>query len=159
MNTRISSYTRPWLAMVVFGIVLGAQAQDVKPQPEAKQTFNPPLNTAPSQLTMPLMSADQGQRFQQQRVVKASDVPMQQILQREGAASAVTTMSLKDVSGEAMNPPNGKPVLGHVLPTSHVTPLGFPRADFATGAPTQAAQSVKADQPSSSSGLSNAVIK
>ncbi|GLQ98034.1 hypothetical protein [Dyella mobilis] len=159
MHTYLPSRARLLLAIATFGAAFSTHAQNRPPQPEAKQTFNPPQNTAPSQLNMPLMSVDEGQRFQQQRAVKTSDVPVSKMLQRESAATGAAKPSLEGVSGEAMNLPNSKPTLGHVLPTSHATPLGFPRADFAIGSSTQATQTVKGDKPSSSSGLSNAVIK
>ncbi|MFK2900017.1 hypothetical protein ISP15_06680 [Dyella jejuensis] len=108
---------------------------------------------------MPLVSADEGQRFQQQRIVKASDVPVRKMLQQEAASTAEKKPSLAGVSGEVMNAPDAKPTLGHALPTSHTTPLGFPRADFATGTTPQAAQSGKTGAPSSATGLSNAIVK
>jgi hypothetical protein len=141
-------------------VLLCLIAQSALAQSAKLATDPMPLNTAPSQLDMPLVSAEQGQRFQQQRTVKTSDVPVRKMLEAEATTSITTAKpSLAGVNGEVVTPPQTKPTLGHVLPTSTTTPLGFPRADFAVGKPETTSQSVKAGTPSSATGLSNTVVK
>jgi len=105
---------------------------------------------------MPLVGVDEGQRFQQGRSVQASSVSMKQILPAQRPAASGP--SLANVTGEALNQPEAEPMLGHPLPTSTKTPLGFPRADFATDKRAAATRASSANEPSKSA-LSNTVIK
>jgi hypothetical protein len=158
MTNVIRCNIRVFAGIAVFIAAAGIQAQTMKPQPVASQSLEAPQNNAPSQLNMPLISAEEGRRYQEHRATTASDVPVQKMLKAE-ISTAETKPSLEAVTGNALNSPGTQPTLGHPLPSSTKTPLGFPRADFAVEKPSASKQSVQPDTPSSATGLSNTVIK
>lgn len=123
---------------------------------KAQATSSPEGASAPpTLLEMPLIGTDEGQRFQQVRSVQASSVTMKQLLSLPPAESGP---SLSNITGEALNQSEAEPILGHPLPVSTKTPLGFPRADFATGKSAGGKKASNVNQPSTSA-LSNTVIK
>ena len=110
---------------------------------------------APVQLTMPLMSSEQGRRFQQTRNVPASDVPPPvRSVERTDESS-----QFADVKGGIVGLVEEAPALGHALPTSATSPLGFPRAAFAIGKSGSSSRSTRSAGVSTTSPVSSAVIK
>ncbi|MGK9171322.1 hypothetical protein KXR53_33835 [Inquilinus limosus] len=81
-----------------------------------------PGGPPPAQLVMPAVPLETGTRFLANRVVPPSDVP---------ALTTVATPAVGTAASAAASVPQGRPVLGHPLPTDAVSPSGFPRADFA----------------------------
>lgn len=136
------------LCMIAIGMPVKAQTAQ-SPGSEA-------VPAPPTLLDMPLVGLDEGQRFQQARSVRASSVSMKQLLPAPRAAASGP--SLANVSGESLNQPEAEPILGHPLPTSAKTPLGFPRANFAIEKNSGGARAAGAAQ-SSTSALSNTVVK
>jgi hypothetical protein len=138
------------LCMLLTSAPANAQAAQAS-SPEAASPQAPP-----TLLDMPLVGVDEGQRFQQVRSVARSSVSMKQLL--PVSSSPVPGPSLANVSGEAFNQTEAQPILGHPLPTSAKTSLGFPRANFATGKSAAGTRASSTGQPSTPA-LSNTVIK
>jgi hypothetical protein len=110
---------------------------------------------APTQLTMPMVGSEQGREFQQARVVPASDVP-------KPVGAQVSTVPDSRVAGAQGGIVGAVPVapsLGHPLPTSAISPLGYPRADFAIDKTQSSSRLAKPAGVSTSSAMSSAVIQ
>lgn len=147
----------PMTGMVSFALCMlltSALANAQATQASSLEAASP--QAPPTLLDMPLVGVDEGQRFQQVRSVTTSSVSMKQLL--PASSPAVSGPSLANVAGEALNQAEAEPNLGHPLPTSAKTPLGFPRADFATDKSPVGARASSTNQPSTSA-LSNTVIK
>ena len=138
-----------------FGLCLFFSGMTAK----AQATSSPETASPPTLLDMPLVGVDEGQRFQQVRSVQTSSVSVKQLL--PASTAAASGPSLASVTGEALNQPQVEPTLGHPLPTTAKTPLGFPRADFAIGKRAAEGKGAKAagTSQSSASALSNTVIQ
>lgn len=129
---------------IVGGPVQQVTLPSINPAPSTART------QAPSLLNMPLMSVEQGQRFQSERQVSASNV----IVKTPARSASSTPQAVSSVSASAV-----KPVLGHALPTSTKTPLGFPRADFAIGSASPSATIQRTSQSASPSAANQEVIR
>ncbi|WP_233840760.1 hypothetical protein [Dyella sp. 2HG41-7] len=156
MNTYFSKAPTVLLAVVFAVVIPGVKAQNMKSQPVASQPVSIATPMPPSQLSMPLVGLDEGQRFQASRAVLPSSVPVRRNVPSVGSAEAQP--SLSGVNGEVLANPLERPTLGHALPTTTTTPLGFPRADFAIDRGKAAIKTSSASQ-SSGSAVSNAVIQ
>jgi hypothetical protein len=110
---------------------------------------------APTQLTMPLVGPEQGREFQQARVVPTSDVPKPISVH----ASAVPDSRFAGVQVGNVGAAPVAPSLGHPLPTSAISPLGYPRADFAIDKTQSSSRLAKPAGVSTSSATSSAVIQ
>ncbi|MFE0754620.1 hypothetical protein ACFW16_11740 [Inquilinus sp. NPDC058860] len=114
---------RSFLFIASFGLATvfcGLASAQMAPSGQGLAPGGPP----PAQLVMPAVPLETGTRFLADRVVPPSDVP---------ALTTVATPATKAAVGAtaAAAAPQGRPVLGHPLPTDAVSPSGFPRADFA----------------------------
>ena len=139
-------------ACCVVGIVVPsfAMAQSNQATPQQIQAMR--NAHAPNQLVMPLVGADQGRAFQTQRVVPPSDAPP---LPRRGVAAGAAPSPFANVAGGAVADRPAGLSLGHPLPTTAMSPLGTPRADFAI-AKTPPAR--KAAKPNAATGVTTTVI-
>lgn len=134
-----------------------AQTKGINPVLGVPMQAAPQVAQAPPVLlTMPLVSAADGLRFQQQRQVTASDVPQKLPPRLQTADASASTPSGAVVALE-------KSALGHALPTTNTTPIGLPRADFAIAKPGKgASMSVQAAGKAAldnATGVSQAVIQ
>lgn len=126
------------MGLILICFASAAAAQNMTGGPVMKAPSTAPVS-APSLLDMPLVSAEQGQRFQLQRQVAASSVSIK--------TPSLTTQNISSVDELR---PAVKQALGHALPTNTTSPLGFPRADFAVGkaAPAVGIQGATSANPS-----------
>lgn len=150
--TLLAATSKVTLCLALLACCRTTLAQTVKGGPIAQAPAMTTHAQPPSLLDMPLVSLEQGQRFQQQRQVDPSSLPIKSSLPSAQVSSAA-----------AMTSPNpAAATLGHELPTSRTTPLGFPRADFAIGKTQVTSQGNTAASTSVSeaaSGVNQSVVR
>jgi len=82
----------------------------------------------PTLLSMPLVGVEDGKRFMDERQVPPSSI-VEHSLPSSRPVNADPRFA--GVRASTLNGPSMQSALGHPLPTSRISPLGTPRADFA----------------------------